>query len=875
MKFSSALKFNAVADWWEDYIAYDVLKRYIYQLEKRQQRPDGIEPSYHDLEANEQTTLVDHTDTSGADSLFKPLLDRELQKIVRFYEAQETELLGELAALEQSITQQDEAGLEAGLNYMVEDEEDEEDDEEDEFNMSTRSEDYGKGSRRRRRKSSSVGYGTRFATGSIREEPPNRRLSVSSSEAGDLDASVASLVPRPRSVSLVASGSRGPNASTSPMGRARHLAGRLITMKDSITSVGDTIWTAKSSYALDTRLLFKRKITNLYVSFCSLRSYVEVNHSGFRKILKKYDKVVYSELKDRYMHEVVETSAPFTEESRAKMSDAITRLTDFYAKCVTNGDKSEALQQLKLYQREHIAWERNTVWRQMIGRQRRGTINGLGALMGATLVQQEESSLIDVPTPLGSLKLTKKMVSLTVALVVFIALLMMDIIAGEEANKCFAVLVFSTILWATEAIPLFVTSICVPLLLVCFRIIRDDDDTALSTPDATKYIFSVMFSPTIMLLIGGFTISSALSKTNIDRILITRVLSFAGTRPSSVLLAFMGVSCFASMWISNVAAPTLCFTLIRPILRTLPPGSAFAPALILAIALAANIGGQSSPISSPQNLIALAAMDPKLDWASWFAVALPVSIISIILIWLLLLVMYRPARSPDGEGEIEIRTIRPTRESFTLKQYWVTFVCLFTISLWCFEHKIEGLVGDMGIIAIVPIVAFFATGVLKKDDFEQFAWTIVFLAMGGIALGKGVTSSGLMVTMDGMIHRLLEGLSLYTVVLVLSPVVLIVSTFISHTIASVLLVPIAKEVGQSLPGDHANLLIFMTGLLCSVGMGMPVSGFPNQTAAAQEDELGRLYLSNMDFLKNGVPASIIATLVVATVGFVLMIAIGL
>lgn len=874
MKFSSALKFNAVADWWEEYIAYDVLKRYIYQLEKRQQRPDGIEPSYSDLEANEQTTLVDHSDTPGADSLFKPLLDKELQKIVRFYEAQEQELLNELAVLEQSITQQDEAGLEAGLDYMDEDEEDEEDDEEDEYNMLSRSEDYGKRSRRRRHKSTSVGYGTRFATGSIREESTNRRFSVSSSEAGDLDASVLSVAPRPRSASRVVSGSHHANSSMSPTGRARSLSGRLRTVRD-ITSTGDTIWTAKGSYALDTRLLFKRKITNLYITLSSLRSYVEVNYSGFGKILKKYDKVVYGELKDRYMHEVVETSAPFTEESKARISDAISRLTELYTKCVTNGDKSTAQQQLKLHQREHIAWERNTVWRQMIGQQRHGTMNGLGALMGATLVQQEESSLINVPTPLGTLKLTKKRVSLTVALVVFIALLKMDIVAGEEANKCFAILAFSTILWATEAIPLFVTSICVPLLLVCLRVIRDDNDTALSTPDATKYIFSVMFSPTIMLLIGGFTISSALSKTNIDRILITRVLSLAGSKPSSVLLAFMGVSCFASMWISNVAAPTLCFTLIRPILRTLPPGSAFAPALILAIALAANIGGQSSPISSPQNLIALAAMDPKLDWASWFAVALPVSIISILLIWFLLLVMYRPARSPDGEGEIEIRTIRPTRESFTLKQYWVTFVCLFTITLWCFEHKIEGLVGDMGVIAIIPIVAFFATGVLKKDDFEQFAWTIVFLAMGGIALGKGVTSSGLMVTMDRMIHRLLEGLSLYTVVLVLSPVVLIVSTFISHTIASVLLVPIAKEVGESLPGDHANLLIFMTGLLCSVGMGMPVSGFPNQTAAAQEDELGRLYLTNMDFLKNGVPASIIATLVVATVGFVLMIAIGL
>jgi len=164
---------------------------------------------------------------------------------------------------------------------------------------------------------------------------------------------------------------------------------------------------------------------------------------------------------------------------------------------------------------------------------------------------------------------------------------------------------------------------------------------------------------------------------------------------------------------------------------------------------------------------------------------------------------------------------------------------------------------------------------LKKDDFEQFAWTIVFLAMGGIALGNGVMSSGLLKVLDGIIRNLINGYTLYSVVLILSPVVLIISTFISHTIASVLLVPIAKEVGSSLPGNHQNILIFITGLICSAGMGMPVSGFPNQTAATQEDELGALYLTNVDFLKNGVPASIIATLVVSTVGFLLMKVIGL
>lgn len=112
-------------------------------------------------------------------------------------------------------------------------------------------------------------------------------------------------------------------------------------------------------------------------------------------------------------------------------------------------------------------------------------------------------------------------------------------------------------------------------------------------------------------------------------------------------------------------------------------------------------------------MIALDEMDEPLDWSQWFAVALPVSTISILLIWVLLLMSYRPSRTVDGE-DLVIKEIRPTRERFSLKQYWVTFVCLVTIGLWCVEKKIEWLVGDMGIIAIIPIVAFFSTGVLRK-----------------------------------------------------------------------------------------------------------------------------------------------------------------
>ena len=107
-------------------------------------------------------------------------------------------------------------------------------------------------------------------------------------------------------------------------------------------------------------------------------------------------------------------------------------------------------------------------------------------------------------------------------------------------------------------------------------------------------------------------------------------------------------------------------------------------------------------------------MQPPLDWGRWFLVAIPVSGVSIVLIWLLLLVSYRPSRLPTGDGSLEIKNIRPTRERFTVKQWWVTFVCMTTISLWVIEHAIEEWIGDMGVIAIIPIVAFFGSGILKK-----------------------------------------------------------------------------------------------------------------------------------------------------------------
>lgn len=63
-----------------------------------------------------------------------------------------------------------------------------------------------------------------------------------------------------------------------------------------------------------------------------------------------------------------------------------------------------------------------------------------------------------------------------------------------------------------------------------------------------------------------------------------------------------------------------------------------------------------------------------------------------------------------------------------------------------------------------------------QEDFHSFHWSIVFLAMGGIALGKATLSSGLLDDLDGLLERLVEGLGLYSILVVFSLIALVIAT---------------------------------------------------------------------------------------------------
>lgn len=601
----------------------------------------------------------------------------------------------------------------------------------------------------------------------------------------------------------------------------------------------------------------RSQLIHLYVSLSELGSYVDLNKSAFEKILKKHDKVLEDDLRSRYLKKNVLDARPFMPQTTQLLQQQLVRVETLYADAFCHGDTALALLQMKSHLRDQVVYDRNTVWRDMIDRD-------------AHVVK--DSPPVKRVT-LGTFKLEasrfRQLCCFLLAIIVFAILLNVHIFAHQAENYCFALLIFAAMLWATEAVPLYATSLLIPFLVVLLGIMRNDDGSPMEAGDAAKAVFASMFSGTIMMLLGGFALAAALSKYGIAKAFATHILSRAGTRPRWVLLAIMLVSAFLSMWISNVATPVLCFSLIDPILRTLPDHTRVGSCLILGIALASCIGGMTSPISSPQNIITLQYMNPNPGWGIWFAAALPIAILCIFVCWGLLLCLYRPDHDVP-----HLNKIKPTAGKVTRTQVFVMATVILTIALWCAESSIQYAIGDTGVIAAIPLFLFFGAGILNKDDLNAFLWSVVVLAQGGMALGNAVTSSGLLQDIALQIKDGIQNLPVIAILAVFAFLILVFATFVSHTVAALIIIPIVQQVGQNLPVPHPNLLVMGAGLACSAGMSLPVSGYPNMSAVMLEDRFGKPYLTSRDFIITGGPTSVVCTILIFTLGYGIMSAVG-
>jgi phosphate transporter len=198
-----------------------------------------------------------------------------------------------------------------------------------------------------------------------------------------------------------------------------------------------------------------------------LKSFIQLNKTGFTKVLKKYDKIMDRSLKSKYVEKSVAPAYPFGQETMKHIEENISRMEQAYADVVTQGDVALAKKELRLHLREHVVWERNTVWREMIGIERKAQAENMGirrTLLGIdndpanARLQGDDDQIGDMKelqTPVGRFRcptwlFSSTMFKLLAIIAIFLILLYVPIMKKVEQQNCLAMLAFVSLLWATE-----------------------------------------------------------------------------------------------------------------------------------------------------------------------------------------------------------------------------------------------------------------------------------------------------------------------------------------------------------------------------------------------------------------------------------------
>lgn len=423
------------------------------------------------------------------------------------------------------------------------------------------------------------------------------------------------------------------------------------------------------------------------------------------------------------------------------------------------------------------------------------------------------------------------------------------------------VLVLAAGLWLTEAIPAYAVGILV-IALQILLLGNPDGGIFAEAPDDWQTFVVVLGNPLIWLFFGGFVLSTAITRTELDQALAGRLVGWFGGSPAALLFGVMAGSLLFSMFMSNTATTAMMLAIVTP-LAVILGNSPYARGLLLGVPFAANLGGMATIIGSPPNAIAAGSLayvpGQSVDFLGWMIYGLPPALVLFAVIWL-----YLRLRYPDtGDAFQRIRATVTRQAETTVRaastvpvwQRRITIITLLlTVALWI-TGQWTGL--PTAVVSFVPITVFTATGILADKDVRGLPWDILLLLAGGLALGNGVRDTGLADWLVAMLP--LAGLGELGVVLLLCYATLALSNLMSNTAAANILVPIAVVMASG----FESLAVIPLALCASCAMCLPISTPPNAIAFSS----GRLAAS--DFLRGGLLIGALAPPI--TVGWMLII----
>lgn len=458
---------------------------------------------------------------------------------------------------------------------------------------------------------------------------------------------------------------------------------------------------------------------------------------------------------------------------------------------------------------------------------------------------------------------TSKQIGLVAGPVSFLIILLWFKPEGlsEEGVAILASTVWIAIWWITEAIPIAVTSL---LPIILFPLTGGLDIKTTTASFGHRYIF---------LYVGGFIIAIAIEKWNLHRRIALNTIRLIGTNMVNIILGFMVATALLSMWISNTATSVMMLPIGMAVVSQLKDNPAtkanehliFGKALMLAIAYSASIGGISTLIGTPPNLVLAGIVqelyDIEITFAQWFMFGLPISTILLLICWQYLAKVafsFKGQAFPGGRKAIQDEIRRLGKMSYEERIILVVFVA--TAVAWISRsyvlQKFLPNIDDTIIAIISAIIIFLIPSktpgkmLLTWEDAVKLPWGILFLFGGGLALAAGFTSSGL-AEWIGQQMTLLEGVSLLLIIVVIIAAVNFLTEITSNLATTAMLLPILAPMALTLD-IHPYLLLIAATTAASCAFMLPVATPPNAVV------FGSGYLRIPEMVKTGIWLNIIS-----------------
>jgi len=434
----------------------------------------------------------------------------------------------------------------------------------------------------------------------------------------------------------------------------------------------------------------------------------------------------------------------------------------------------------------------------------------------------------------------------------FFALQVLPIeIVSNTADTVIATAVWMVIWWITEAVSISVTSLLPLILFPLFKVMPIAD------------VGANYGSPIVFLFFGGFVLALALEKVHLHKRIALTIIKRTGTSPNRVILGFMIATAFMSMWISNTASTVVMLPIALSVINLLINDSDgftkkdqnFALSVMLGIAFSANAGGIATVIGTPPNSVLIGLLENEynmeISFLKWMVIGLPFSIILITIIYFLLTKIMFPNTglnfgTTNDVIATELKKLGPT----TAKEKQVLIIFGVIVSLWIFRTLINSFIPSLGlsdtIISILGAIALFTiphnlkTGdfILQWKDTQKLAWGILILFGGGLALAKGMSTTGIVSLVATSISQ--SDISILLMASLLILLMLFMTELMSNVALVSVLAPVVAGIALGLDIPLLHLLIPVT-IASSCAFMLPMATPPNAIVFAS----GHIKVSQM------------------------------